>query len=248
VPWAGLVGESFRLSVSAFVFKPSGAVKRLFKLLSGNCASHHPPCCCCSSSCRRKLCAPCPKFAFSHPRASCLLAYQSSEWRWAVSVRGVLKLRGRKRPLFVVIVMVMCRKPQPGLANPRVARVSAGDQGSRQSMGPPVLVDGHLIIMTTRHIELVDGALMEPSRVAVKAELPRGQGNDSWTLPFCLSTLRGNRPVSRRVRRKRISEREFSPAEFMSFFASNFWSPVAVISGVENWMAAIRDGREKMGR
>ncbi len=49
--------------------------------------------------------------------------------------------------------------------------------------------DGHLIIITTHNIELVDGALMGPSRVAVTAEFGLADRNDSWALPiFMMST------------------------------------------------------------
>lgn len=44
----------------------------------------------------------------------------------------------------------------------------------------------------------------------------------------------------------KIPEREFSPAEVRLFFASNFWSLEAAISGVEKWMATVRYEREKM--
>jgi len=108
--------------------------------------------------------------------------------------------------------------------------------------------DGHLIIMTTRHIELVDGALMEPSRVAVKAEF--GLADKEMVAGLFRFAYEDHEAVGRLAEEfaAKLPEREFSPAEFMSFFASNFWSPEAAISGVEKWMAAVRDEREKMGR
>ena len=108
--------------------------------------------------------------------------------------------------------------------------------------------DSYLIIIIARYIELVDGALMEPSRMAVKAEF--GLVDKEMIAGLFRFAYQDYEVIGQRAEEfaAKIPEREFSPAEFMSFFASNFWSPEAAISSVEKWIAAVRDKREKMGR
>jgi chaperone BCS1 len=106
--------------------------------------------------------------------------------------------------------------------------------------------DGRLIIMTTRHIELVDGALMEPDRVVMTTEFGLADKEMIAGLFRFAYDHEAAGPLAEKFAAK-IPEREFSPAEMMSYFASNFQSPEAAISGVEKWMATVRYEREKMG-
>jgi chaperone BCS1 len=107
--------------------------------------------------------------------------------------------------------------------------------------------DGHLIIMTSRHIELVDGALMEPDRVAMTIELGLADKEMiAGLFRFAYDDHEAAGPLAEEFAAK-IPEREFSPAEVVSYFASNFQSREAAISGVEKWMATVRYEREKMG-
>lgn len=106
--------------------------------------------------------------------------------------------------------------------------------------------DGHLIIMTTRHIELVDGALMEPNRVAVKAEFGLAEKEMiAGLFRFAYQDHEAAGLLAEEFAAK-VPDQEFSPAEVMSLFASNFSSPEAAVSGVEKWMATVRYEREKM--
>jgi chaperone BCS1 len=101
--------------------------------------------------------------------------------------------------------------------------------------------------MSTRHIELVDGALMEPSRVAVKAEF--GLADKEMIAGLFRFAYQDHEAAGLLAEEfaAKIPAREFSPAEVMSSLASNFLSPEAAISGAEKWMATVRYERKKMG-
>jgi chaperone BCS1 len=101
--------------------------------------------------------------------------------------------------------------------------------------------------MSTRHIELVDGALMEPSRVAVKAEFGLADKETSSGLfRFAYQDLEAAGLLAEEFAAK-IPEPNSARPEVMSSLASNFLSPEAAISGVEKWIAIVRYEREKMG-
>jgi chaperone BCS1 len=100
--------------------------------------------------------------------------------------------------------------------------------------------------MTTRNIELVDSALMEPSRVAVTAEFGLSDKEMIARLfHFSYDDQEAAGLLAVEFAAK-VPERDFSPAELMSFLASNFLSPEAALSGVEKWMATVRQERDKM--
>ncbi|KAL2126595.1 hypothetical protein VTI74DRAFT_569 [Chaetomium olivicolor] len=108
------------------------------------------------------------------------------------------------------------------------------------------VVDGHLIIMTTRHIKLVDGALTEPNRVAISAEFGLAHKEMIAGLFRLAYDVHEAASLLAEEFAAKIPEREFTPAELMSFFALNPWSPEAAMSGVEEWMAKVRHEREMM--
>lgn len=108
--------------------------------------------------------------------------------------------------------------------------------------------DSHLItIITTHHIELVAGALLEPRHVGVRAEFSLVDKEIIARLfRFAYQEHKVVGLLAEEFAAK-IPDQEFSPAEVMSFFASNFLSPEAAVSGVQRWMAIVGYEREMMG-
>lgn len=100
--------------------------------------------------------------------------------------------------------------------------------------------------MTTRNIELIDGALMEPSRVAMTTKF--GLPDKEMIARLFHFAYDDHEAAGLLVEgfAAKVPEREFSPAEQMAFFASNLLSSEAALSGVEEWMAMVRQEREKM--
>lgn len=96
--------------------------------------------------------------------------------------------------------------------------------------------------------KLVDGALKEPGRVNGEAEFRLADKEMIARLfRFAYQEHEAAGPLAEEFATK-IPKREFSPAEVLSFLASNFRSPEGAVSGAEGWMATLRYERKKMGR
>jgi chaperone BCS1 len=106
--------------------------------------------------------------------------------------------------------------------------------------------DGHVLIMTTRHIELLDGALMQPGRVDVETEFGLAD-KETITRLFYL-VFQDDEAVDLLANQfaARIPELEFSPAEVVSFLIENRLSSQEAVGNTGAWMARVRDERKKM--
>ena len=107
---------------------------------------------------------------------------------------------------------------------------------------------GQILIMTTRHVELLDGALMQPGRVDVETEF-RLAGKEAITRLFCLA-FDGHESVDLLANQfaAKIPELEFSPAEVLSFLIENRLSPEEAVGDAGGWMAGVREERKKLAR
>jgi len=108
------------------------------------------------------------------------------------------------------------------------------------------LRDGHIVVMTTRHIERLDGALMQPGRVDVETEF-RLADKESITRLFRLAfdehesvDLLADQLAAK------IPELEFSSAEVLSFLIENRRAPEAAVANAETWMTRVRYERGKI--
>jgi mitochondrial chaperone BCS1 len=104
--------------------------------------------------------------------------------------------------------------------------------------------DGHVIIMTTRHLELVDNALTGRADVTTEFRLANKE-MISRLFRFAFQEHEAVDLLAYQFATK-IPELEFSPAEVMSFLAGNFLSPEQALCEAEKWMATVRYERGKM--
>ncbi|EDN02278.1 hypothetical protein I7I51_05371 [Histoplasma capsulatum] len=106
--------------------------------------------------------------------------------------------------------------------------------------------DGQVLIMTTRHVELVDGALLQAGRVDVKTEFRLADKETIARLFWFAFGQEAADPLAHEFASK-VPELEFSPAEILSFLIENRRSPKEAVDNVAAWMAGIRSERKKGG-
>ncbi|OJD20591.1 hypothetical protein ACJ73_08076 [Blastomyces percursus] len=104
--------------------------------------------------------------------------------------------------------------------------------------------DGQVIIMATRHIELVDGALLRAGRVDVKTEFRLADKETIARLFWLAFGQEAADPLAHEFAGK-VPELEFSPAEILSFLIENRRSPKQAVDNVAAWMADMRNERRR---
>jgi chaperone BCS1 len=134
--------------------------------------------------------------------------------------------------------------------------------------------EGRVLIMTTNHIELLDGALIRPGRADMKIEfqladeemvtrlfcfvydpkLGKVEGSDPMTSLESDETDKGNIIEDEEILKlaekfaAKVPKLEFSPAEIMSLLLANKQSPRQAIDSVDAWIDKIREERKKLKR
>ena len=110
------------------------------------------------------------------------------------------------------------------------------------------VVDGlggdHVVIMTTRHIDRVDGALIRSVDARTEFRLA-----DKTTITRLFSlAFEDNEAVERLAKEfaAKIPELEFSPAEVLFFLTEHRRSPQEAVDNTGAWMARVRKEREIM--
>ncbi|PSN59001.1 P-loop containing nucleoside triphosphate hydrolase protein [Corynespora cassiicola Philippines] len=129
--------------------------------------------------------------------------------------------------------------------------------------------EGRLLIMTTNHIERLDPALIRPGRVDMKVELYLADEDVVNQLFHFVYNhpLKTSIPDSERLPHQsgqevfvegceffhlgqefvaKVSKREFSPAEILSFLLANKHSPHHAVANVAAWMKKLREERMKL--
>lgn len=135
--------------------------------------------------------------------------------------------------------------------------------------------EGRVLIMTTNHIERLDGTLIRPGRVDRKIEF-RLADEEMVTRLFCFvydpklgKSVEDSEPMKGFEGGKagggkiveddetlklaeefaaKVPKLEFSPAEIMSLLLANKQSPQQAIDNVDAWVEKVREERKKMKR
>jgi mitochondrial chaperone BCS1 len=135
--------------------------------------------------------------------------------------------------------------------------------------------EGRVLIMTTNHIERLDGALIRPGRVDRKIEF-RLADEEMVTRLFCFvydpklgKSVEDSEPMKGFEGGKagggkiveddetlklaeefaaKVPKLEFSPAEIMSLLLANKQSPRQAIDNVDAWVEKVREERKKLKR
>jgi len=133
--------------------------------------------------------------------------------------------------------------------------------------------EGRVLIMTTNHVERLDGALIRPGRADRKIEFQLAN-KEMMTRLFTFvydskpeTSIEGNDSVESSDKIEngklvkdeellklagefagKIPELEFSPAEIISLLLENKQSPQQAISNVDTWTEKIRDEKKRMKR
>jgi chaperone BCS1 len=126
--------------------------------------------------------------------------------------------------------------------------------------------EGRVLIMTTNHIERLDGALIRPGRADMKIEFQLADEEMVARL-FCFiydaelgKSLEGNETdkgktieddeILKRAEEftAKVPKLEFSPAEIMSLLLANKQSPQQAIDNVDAWIERIREERKRFKR
>ncbi|KAF2752704.1 P-loop containing nucleoside triphosphate hydrolase protein [Pseudovirgaria hyperparasitica] len=116
-------------------------------------------------------------------------------------------------------------------------------------------VEGVLLILTTNHPEKLDAALVRPGRIDQMIELGLTTSEVNHDLfhnfykQVCESAAENDNFYNVSSLAKefagKVPQNEFSPAEVLSLFQENMRAPQAAVDGAEDWMAKIRQGRQK---
>ncbi|OHE90316.1 mitochondrial chaperone bcs1 [Colletotrichum orchidophilum] len=116
--------------------------------------------------------------------------------------------------------------------------------------------EGRVLIMTTNHIEHLDGALIRPGRVDKKIEFELADAEVVRKL-FCTVFEQSEEEMSDAETRDKsnedvrqlavrfagaVPELEFSPADILSFLLANRGSPSSALADAEGWVFKTRKG------
>ena len=119
-----------------------------------------------------------------------------------------------------------------------------------------------MLIMTTNHVERLDGALIRPGRVDKQVEFGLAD-KDIITKLLCNVYSHSNDDVvDKRVQVEdddiveqlaadfadKVLQLEFSPAKILSFLLENRQSPSMAVENVQQWTIRMREEKKKVKR
>jgi mitochondrial chaperone BCS1 len=122
--------------------------------------------------------------------------------------------------------------------------------------------EGRVLIMTTNHVERLDGALIRPGRVDKQVEFGLAD-KDIIAQLFCNVYSHSNDDVADEGVQvedddiveqlaadfaDKVPQLEFSPAEILSFLLENRQSPGMAVENVQQWTIRMREEKKKVKR